>query len=78
MSRHSLIAVQTIIRVREKFGIELPLQTFFETANIRRLAEAIFQNLITRAEDDGFSEALRDLSQLSEEDAKQLLASERP
>ncbi|MDZ8110116.1 MAG: amino acid adenylation domain-containing protein [Nostoc sp. DedQUE12a] len=43
---HSLLATQVMSRVREAFGIEIPLQVLFENPTIANLAEAIAQNQI--------------------------------
>jgi amino acid adenylation domain-containing protein len=41
---HSLMAIQVISRVRNKFGIDLPLRTLFENPTIAELAIAIEEN----------------------------------
>ncbi len=38
---HSLLATQLVSRVAKRFAVELPLRSFFETANIATLAEKI-------------------------------------
>ena len=57
---HSLMAAQLIAKVRDRFGVELPLQMVFESPTIAQLSTAI-QKLIISA-----------LESMSEEDAARL------
>ncbi|WP_138497554.1 amino acid adenylation domain-containing protein [Nostoc sp. PA-18-2419] len=43
---HSLLATQVMSRVRQAFGIEIPLQLLFENPTIANLAQALAQNQI--------------------------------
>jgi acyl carrier protein len=38
---HSLLATRVMARLREAFGIDLPLRTLFDTANVSELATRI-------------------------------------
>ncbi|MEW6742821.1 MAG: SDR family NAD(P)-dependent oxidoreductase [Planctomycetota bacterium] len=38
---HSLMAIQLVPRIRERFGVELPVPTFFELATIEKLSKHI-------------------------------------
>jgi amino acid adenylation domain-containing protein len=57
---HSLMAAELIIRLRDRFGVELPLKTVFESPTISRLSTAIEKLMISR------------LESMSEEEAKPL------
>jgi surfactin family lipopeptide synthetase C len=68
---HSLLATQVISRLRKEFELEIPLRSLFESPTVAQLAEKI--------EDAKSSEAerfLREIEELSEEDARQLLEQE--
>lgn len=43
---HSLLAAQVIARVRQSFGVDLPLRTVFEASSVRTLAAHIEQKIL--------------------------------
>lgn len=48
---HSLLALRVLLRVQERFQVELPLATIFETPTIAGLALKIVQNQARRVDD---------------------------
>jgi acyl carrier protein len=74
---HSLLAAQLLSRVREAFGVEVPLAVLFETRpTVENLARAIFQHQVEAADDALIAAAFEDLEGMSDEEIRALLASE--
>ncbi|MEO6034417.1 MAG: non-ribosomal peptide synthetase, partial [Verrucomicrobiota bacterium] len=70
---HSLLAIQITARLRQKLGVELALPSIFKSPTVGRLAETILESMIENSSDE--DSTLQWLDELSEEDAKKLLAS---
>jgi len=74
---HSLMAVKMFSRVREAFGVELPLNLIFTSApTIAGLAQAIEQYMLETADVGEVVAMLKELDELSDEEIKALLESE--
>jgi acyl carrier protein len=73
---HSLLATQVIARTRNELGVQLPLNVFFTDPTVRGLASAVAGHGAGGSADE-LSRLLDDLESLSDEEAEQLLASER-
>jgi amino acid adenylation domain-containing protein len=72
---HSLLATQVISRVNESLQIEMPLRAMFEQPTVAGLALAAAQRQAITLEDEAV-QLLTELSQLSDEEAQELLESE--
>ncbi len=72
---HSLIATKVLARVRDNFGIELPLQSLFTTPRLGEFAAAVGQSVLASQAEDA-ADLLSELDGLSEEEIRSLLAAE--
>jgi len=72
---HSLIATKVLARVRETFGIDLPLQALFATPRLADFADAVGQRVLATQGAD-ISALLSELNGLSDEELRSFLAAE--
>jgi FkbH-like protein len=70
---HSLLAVLLISRVREKFNVEIPLISMFESPTIRDLAGKIEEMIIEESSIDDVDAILEELNLLPDEEVKKQL-----
>jgi amino acid adenylation domain-containing protein len=71
---HSLLMMQLVVRVRERFNVELPLRRIFEAPMLCELADLIVTAQLGRFAASDIAEAGMDLSNLSEEELLSMLA----
>ncbi len=71
---HSLSATQLVSRIRDQFGIELPLYRVFERPILEALALEIIQHQAAQEDQSQMDALLRELEHLSEEQSEELLS----
>ncbi len=73
---YSLQAIQLISRIRESFGVDLPLHLLFEGPTIAQLSKNLETLLIEQAEETDLDSVLGELEGLSQEEIQALLTAE--
>jgi acyl carrier protein len=71
---HSLLAIQVITRVRESFGIDVPLRSLFEAPTIASFAEVVLHRQIQLQDEADLEQLLAELEGMSEDEAEEGLA----
>ncbi|NOS87519.1 MAG: amino acid adenylation domain-containing protein [Methylococcaceae bacterium] len=74
---HSLLAVQLMLRLRDAFGITIPLATLFAKPTLAALAEDIIAQQIQQFESADVARIAAELDELSEEQLLAMLAQEQ-
>ena len=75
---HSLLAARIIVRLRDKFAVDVPLRSMFDTPNVAGLALAVMESQSEMLHLSETNNVLAELQSLSEEEAQFLVAAHRP
>ncbi len=70
---HSLLATQLISRVSEAFQTDLPLRIIFESSTVIGMAERMLQKEVHAGDFETIARILKQLDELTEEEAKAML-----
>jgi amino acid adenylation domain-containing protein len=70
---HSLLATQVVARIRQEWGLEVPLRLLFEHPTIASLADSISHQLEQRKGQETISNILKRIELLSEDEVRNLL-----
>ncbi|MEG5038381.1 MULTISPECIES: amino acid adenylation domain-containing protein [unclassified Microcoleus] len=71
---HSLLATQIISAVRDTFGVDVPLRSFFESPTASEQAAALVENPAQRETVENTAQLLLSLAELSDEEVERMLA----
>jgi acyl carrier protein len=75
---HSLAATRIISQVIKHFQLELPLRSLFGSPTVAEMAAVITEHQAKKFGEKDLERILAELESMSEEEAKSLLAAERP
>lgn len=76
---HSLMAVQLLSRVRDRYGVNLSLEVVYSGEfNVAELARAIELNQIEQAGGTAYGDLLREVERLTDEEVRAMLDQEEP
>jgi acyl carrier protein len=75
---HSLLATQMVSRLREHFGIEIPVRRLFQGPTIADLALVVVQTRVEQSNDEEIAAFLRELEGLSGDDGEAQLCRPTP
>ena len=71
---HSLIAIQVLSRIREEFGIDLPLITIFSNPSVEQLGALEALDVLERpATSDRVADLLQRIDRMTDKQAKDIL-----
>jgi amino acid adenylation domain-containing protein len=73
---HSLLLTQLASRIRSAFHVELPLRILFDVPTITEMTLAVAEKQVEREDSAAIAQMLGNLSQLSPDEVKALLAAE--
>ncbi|MBD1825981.1 non-ribosomal peptide synthetase [Microcoleus vaginatus GB1-A2] len=71
---HSLLATQIISAVRDTFGVDVPMRSFFESPTASEQAAALVENPAQREKVENTAQLLLSLAELSDEEVERMLA----
>jgi acyl carrier protein len=57
---HSLLATQLVARLRERYGLDVPLQMVFDAVDLRELGDCIVERELAAVDDSLLAEMLRE------------------
>jgi acyl-coenzyme A synthetase/AMP-(fatty) acid ligase/acyl carrier protein len=73
---HSLAATRVVSRVIDRFKVELPIKSLFESVTVADMAAVIMQNQAVAAGPEDLARMLAEIEALSDREAERLLADE--
>jgi amino acid adenylation domain-containing protein len=74
---HSLSATQVITQIRQRFHVDLPVRSLFETTTLADLALLIVQEQMNQVGDEALMQLLAEVTQLSTDEIQALLPAQQ-